>query len=146
MTETIETKTVVVPDNLEMITPPPRGKSSMTISLKSEIRYPNLSFSQQQISLLLASSVTELVSCSSAEEIATYLHSQGVKGDRSVLNSCPISNWGIMTFGYECEMDEENLNIRVDSTNGSWFYLKATPAMKEFIKKFDDGCYPELVA
>lgn len=93
----------------------------------------------------------KLAGFQSAYEIADFFRSEGIKGFKASHNLCPIATWMSKATGiYSSAAD----HILVQDGNFSPlegekfsldFRVKVTPVMKEFMKKFDRGDFPELL-
>lgn len=150
MTEQITTEQISVPDDLSSITPKGRAVSDSLQGIDSG-KYaeykgkllPHLGEPGEIPQLMLVSGA--LKNYRTADEIADMLHNLGFKGDRSIINSCPIANFARAQLGAEVQMDDRQLSVKMRKHDG-WWNFNSTPAMKEFIKKFDEGYYPHLVA
>lgn len=81
------------------------------------------------------------------KDIAQFLKEQNVKGLAGGITSCPLAVW---------MRDQTGLNVRVNyatlrvlntdtgSNSDHAFIEQNTPAMQEFMKKFDSGSYDYL--
>lgn len=144
---------IEVPNDLSSITPERRvtGKLSAKVAGGDDRILPANSVLVAQIAKpgeweALLNFQNRIYSCKSADEIATLMQELGFKGDRSLIGTCPIANMARSAMGgVEVEMDEERLAIKQQGDKG-WWNLDHTPAMTEFIHKFDQGAYPHLVA
>lgn len=69
-----------------------------------------------------------------ADEIAGLLKEQGIKGWRNDPDDCPLAVYSGFTITRRCYMDEEENEY------------PAPRSVLEFINKFDDNQYPELIS
>ena len=82
---------------------------------------------------------------STSDEVAEILRTAGIKGKRYELNACPLANLALHDIpGVDVEVDDEGLAIEVRAT-GMAFRHNTTPAMKDFIRRFDLGEFPDLI-
>lgn len=93
----------------------------------------------------------KLAGFQSAYEIADFFRSEGIKGFKASHNECPIANWMRETTGIYSSAAGYVVvqNGNFSPLEGEKFHLdfmvKVTPVMKEFMKKFDRGDFPELL-
>lgn len=75
----------------------------------------------------------EIDKCQSADEIADLLRSKGVKGIQDSNSHCPLANaTGSRVYG----------DYRYD---GGWTMRDCTQTEAEFVQRFDNGGYPDLI-
>lgn len=86
-----------------------------------------------------------------ADKVAKTLASLGIKGNRQECNSCPIA---IYLARNESKLFDVEVTTYCIASCGQQYYLNNVPndildrlkGVTNFINKFDDGTYPELVA
>lgn len=99
--------------------------------------------------------IYDKLSSMQADEIAEYLESRGVVGRVEAGNTCAISMYfknesGLDMFvGYdgifEYDIEAQTTYYYPAKVDGIQFYT--TPdTVQEFMRKFDDGLYPNLIA
>lgn len=74
----------------------------------------------------------------SAEAVARTLKKKGIKGTLEAVNSCPVAEF--LKREYRGEEIAVALDIEVNGVT-----IRAPKAISDFIDKFDDEQYPELV-
>jgi hypothetical protein len=91
--------------------------------------------------------VQQLRAFGTADEIADFFRSEGVQGHRRELAACPIAVWVTNVMG-PCEVNEEGISFTFCDRKGMEIALNSvsTPAMREFVRRFDSDGYPDLVA
>lgn len=89
----------------------------------------------------------KLSSFQTSDEIADYFIGEGVQGYRQEEDSCPIAKWMQQTTNEAVYVTDTQAFIYDDDAS-SPIRLKEesplSPAMKEFVGRFDGGDYPEL--
>ena len=91
--------------------------------------------------------VDKLNTMENADEVALFLESQGIKGNRGMAVSCPISNWIMRESGVDDVTTLYDVMVW-DSTNGFSVCLERHGlgyGPWEFVKNFDGGKYPHLM-
>ena len=131
------TETVHIPDTAQELAHAPRGKSTISDNNFG----PGRPARRWELPIGIGRLV-DVMKFSTADAIAAYFRQEGIKGDRSVLQSCPIANLATQIINLPVEIDDDGINFNYDHQS---FRVHATPAMKEFIRKFDEGYYPDLV-
>lgn len=88
----------------------------------------------------------KLASLDCADEIASFLQSQGVEALRGEPQKCAIAQWISDTTGIS-EVYVDYISIDHWEEEGRDFQSlgQVTPAMLNFITAFDEGKYPDLV-
>lgn len=76
------------------------------------------------------------------DDIASYLESEGIKAYRGNASFCAVSNFISNLTGQEIETTCLSVVNIGDSKKE---FRLTTTAMSEFIRRFDNGGYPELV-
>lgn len=146
---TTETTIVNIPNDAASLAHSPRGLGSFNQGIQSGKygqsgpRFPHSAWDLQYAQLNKTISGFE-----TADEIADFFRKEGIKGYRGEIESCPIANYVSAGCGGKVQMDDKSL-ITIDPTNPEkevGWVLEHTPAMAEFIKRFDAGDYPDLVA
>lgn len=93
----------------------------------------------------------KLASFETAEEVRSYLASEGVKGNPSTPYDCPLSTWARETTGkpaVTCGLSTQDggtISTWTLGENRDSISFPLTKAMNEFACNFDAGQYPELV-
>lgn len=83
--------------------------------------------------------------CKSAEGVAKFLRNRGIKGARDEPDSCPIANY--LSDGFYANVSGEvELVMDTHPLFAVTVEENLTPAMDEFINKFDSGNYSYLEA
>lgn len=87
------------------------------------------------------------------QDIAEFLRGEEVKGYKGSEENCPIAQWMqnktgeiVMVNGDAvaryCDLDDEDPNYEILLNE---YFREPTSAMLEFIEKFDNGEFPDLV-
>lgn len=144
---TIETEKVVVPNDIAEITPAPRQRGTYFKQLQAgtSCKVSATELSKYQFSMFkrFSVAVSGLVELPSADAIARHLGDLGFKGERSDLEVCPIANFLTALAGPGVEVDPEMVTMQ----SGNFTYsMRSSAAIRAFVKNFDNGLYPELVA
>lgn len=87
----------------------------------------------------------KLIGLDKAEDIHAFLVDQHVVGCPREGQTCPIAEWlkDVVEFCAWAEVSGEELRVGLaDSTEAA---IDVTPALQEFIKLFDEECYPDLI-
>lgn len=85
--------------------------------------------------------VSKLASLSSVDEIKNFLLDENAKGPKSNWDSCPIATY--VKTGSGCQdiwVGSMGTYADEDGTEK----IRHTPAMSEFVQRFDQGEFPEL--
>lgn len=82
----------------------------------------------------------KLASMETADDIANYFRAEGIQGIRVRHDACPIANWMSMQTGRRISAADVIVDLHDCQLRES-----ATPAMREFMEKFDTDQYPDLV-
>jgi hypothetical protein len=91
--------------------------------------------------------VEKLQSLDSADEVADFLYSQDVKGQRWNRVTCPIATWLYQETGCLASVNPGqiwNLDGWGPEVDIETFTYEPTEAMGNFIRAFDLGKYPNL--
>lgn len=139
-------ETVSIPDTAASLAAPPRAQTSFQkeIAVSKEISIDDMVYSGM-ISQAFSDAIVNLYSFSTADGIARFFASKGIKGDRNILESCPISQYTATTASVEVETNDSGIcTSRLDSPRRKVSFPLSS-AMKDFIENFDAGLYPELV-
>ena len=138
-------ETVNVPENAAVLATPWREKTSFQkdaevsgVSSTQVTEFHVISWGFDPGSL--RNLISEFYKWETADQIAELFRAEGIKGDRNVLESCPIAGYATKCSGIDVEVNEYGISF-----SGGKFNFPATPAMKDFILRFDQGFYPELV-
>lgn len=84
----------------------------------------------------------KLAQFQTADEIANYLRNEGIQGGRNLAFRCPIANYMRTHTGRKHGVTQDD----VDMDTGDLYYKREnTPAIKEFIVRFDQGLYEDLI-
>lgn len=83
----------------------------------------------------------KLLSFETADEIAQFLESQGVKAARAMSTSCAIAEWMTETTGTQVYVNQQEMWRMFDTAP-----VHHNRALGEFIHRFDEGYYPELIS
>lgn len=86
----------------------------------------------------------KLLQFETADEIAAFLKSEGVKAMRAMSTSCAIADWMTTTTGEAVYVNHSEM-WRNSWSNGTIALHAHNPALGEFIQRFDHGYYPELI-
>jgi len=149
VSEQTQIETVHIPDTPEVLAAPPRALAMVTEQLAAgQVRASSVPTDTipTRVNILLFQ-MNLLGMFTSADAIAEYLANRGIKGDRSLLESCPLSNLALKTLdnGMHIEVDKEALFIHASDSTG-WYRIPLTPVLSDFVARFDRGEYPQLVA
>jgi len=81
-----------------------------------------------------------------ADELAAFLASQGVKGEPQDATGCAITRFVMMQTGFDTvSTNTESLLLYGPDGEGLVFNKPHTDAVADFIQGFDHGRYPDLV-
>lgn len=82
----------------------------------------------------------------SADEVAGRLLAEGCFGLIGDGNRCPVHGWAERTTGADCHAGPVHVVVFDDALGGGDLTKVAMPgAVREFLGRFDRGCYPALV-
>lgn len=143
------TKTEVIPNNAAELAAPPREKTHVQ-KITSTTRPGNVTPSGvvaaggPDIEALCHLQWSGLTS----NMIADAMRADHILGHRSSLGECPLANWASAKLGMPCEVNEDGIMFTFEDTGGRTrtVHVVATPAMREFVQRFDADQYPDLVA
>lgn len=151
MTQNItDVETVQIPDTAAELAAPPRTTNELheTVDWTSDalanlvFRFGGFDLTVTKESARVIQVIHEMLS---VDEIVAFFRENDIKGDRNILETCPIANYFTNELGIGCTVDKEGIIYR-DPKNDVPVKLSMSPQMKEFIKNFDQGMYPDLVA
>jgi hypothetical protein len=77
-----------------------------------------------------------------AAEIAEHLTREGIKAVRNDPRSCAVARYLQMNTGYTATVVSDS--VAVHSRTGRCALMENSSVVKDFIKNFDDGMYPDL--
>lgn len=73
-----------------------------------------------------------------ADEVAVTLARYGVTGLRGKVRECPIARWATNLYG-------EPVSVGCESMSAITWEVSLPEAVVDFVRRFDDGLYPELL-
>lgn len=82
--------------------------------------------------------IQELHQFETADEIATFLEDEGIKGIIRGSSSCPLANF-FSKRGFDAAVCREHIYISGQNTFAN------TDALHNFVYNFDNGDYPQLI-
>jgi hypothetical protein len=82
-----------------------------------------------------------------AEQIAELLRKHGIKGWPEDCTDCAVSQWvqQVIPDGWLCTTTRDRIMVENTASEGEYFQASTPPGVKQFIRLFDLGCYPDLV-
>jgi hypothetical protein len=80
-----------------------------------------------------------------SDQIAAAFVAKGIKGETGSAYRCPVAKWLIAETGCrEAEVDQADVCVRRDGGGSLW--VTPPEPVADFIVRFDEGDYPDLIA
>lgn len=77
-----------------------------------------------------------------ADEIGRFFFDEGIRGRQSQPDDCPFAKWIKVVTGKAYRVGSRWIAQPDDPTE---LIAEFSPAVRDFIRRFDAGCYPQLV-